>query len=287
MHHDPAPPTAGHTHEHGQKRRAPDNTVNLTRLRRSLGFSDDTAENSRINPGVGREVLDEMAAITLHQWRPDATRGLVKGFLLHGPPGTGKTTLAKRLTVRLGEVLAQSGRTVALMTIDGAEIARSKYGESEQQIREIFARAASGVGYPDRRIVLLFDDVESIFMERGSSQAREWHFSQDSTFFHTVDELDTRQVVVILTTNRPDLVDEAIRDRFLQYGLAPPSPEVLAGLAQSLAAEQGLGSAEAAAIARDSLALAEAGELNSLRAVERWVLRRYVRAIVGPATGDS
>ena len=86
--------------------------------------------------------------------------------------------------------------------------------------------------------MILFDDVESIFMARGSQHAKEWHFSQDSVFFHAVDELDTSRAVVVLTTNRPDLVDDAIRDRFLTYRVDYPDAETLVQVALKLAAQQ-------------------------------------------------
>ena len=74
---------------------------------------------------------------------------------------------------------------------------------------------------------VLFDDVESLFLARGSGGAREWHFSQNSVFFHAIDELNTARTAVVLTTNRIDLVDEAIVDRFLQYEFGVPPQNVL------------------------------------------------------------
>ena len=65
-----------------------------------------------------------------------------------------------------------------------------------------------------RRTVLLFDDVESLFMARSASAAKEWHFSQNSVLFHSLDELDTSHTAVVLTTNRFDLLDEAVRARY-------------------------------------------------------------------------
>jgi SpoVK/Ycf46/Vps4 family AAA+-type ATPase len=108
----------------------------------------------------------------------------------------------------------------AAILLDGSQIARVKYGESERRIREIFHAAQTGLGTPGQRTVLIFDDVESILISRDSQHAKEWHFSQDSVFFHVIDDLDTSQTVEVLTSNRPDLVDDAIRDRFLEYEIA-------------------------------------------------------------------
>ena len=84
--------------------------------------------------------------------------------------------------------------------------------------------------------MLLFDDVESIFMARGSQHAKEWHFSQDSVFFHSIDELDTSRSTIVLTSNRPDLVDDAIRDRFLSYVVDYPDLETLIQMIEQIPA---------------------------------------------------
>src|SRR3954471_7289942 len=86
-----------------------------------------------------------------------------------------------------GDVLA--GDDIALVIIDGADIARGRYGDSEEQLRKLFDYAREGEirGHrheedPTRRTVLLFDDVESLFLARSSGGAKEWHFSQNSVF---------------------------------------------------------------------------------------------------------
>ena len=152
---------------------------------------------------------------------------------LVGAPGIGKTSLAMRVAYELNLRFqpdspdAPADGSVVLALIDGGDIARSRYGESEERIREVFTRAQKGFTDPSQRTIVLFDDVESILMARGSSNAKEWHFSQDSVFFHMVDELDTSRTAVFLTTNRPDLVDDAIRDRFLSYSLGTPDADLL------------------------------------------------------------
>jgi SpoVK/Ycf46/Vps4 family AAA+-type ATPase len=127
-----------------------------------------------------------------------------------------------------------------MILIDGADIARGRYGDTEEQIRDIFkyARDGQGGGHhrhdgdAKRRTIILFDDVESLFLTRNSAGAKEWHFSQNSIFFHSIDDLDTAHTAVILTTNRIDLVDEAIVDRFLSYEFAVPPVSVLEQVAR-------------------------------------------------------
>jgi AAA+ superfamily predicted ATPase len=182
------------------------------------------------------------------------------------------------------------GEDIVLVIIDGADIARGRYGDSEEQLRKLFDFAREGEFHghrhdddPTRRTVLLFDDVESLFLERGSGGAKEWHFSQNSVFFHAIDELDSAHTVVLLTTNRIDLVDAAIIDRFLPYEFSRPPTNVLLEVAHHRAALQQLDEQRLApiieAITQDDTTV------KSLRDVERMVMRAYVASIVGdPAT---
>jgi hypothetical protein len=104
------------------------------------------------------------------------------------------------------------------------------------QLQAIRRDARSGFTAAGQRSVLLFDDVESIFMARGSQHAKEWHFSQDSVFFHSIDDLDTSRSVIVLTSNRPDLIDDAIRDRFLSYVIDYPDLETLIQMIEQIPA---------------------------------------------------
>lgn len=226
--------------------------------------------------------LTELTQIVEHQWRSGVRRGLIKGFFLAGPPGTGKTTLAKRLAYELGLRFRADPdvSSVLLALVDGSEIARSRYGESEERIRDIFTHARSGFTAAGQRTVLLFDDVESIFMARGSTHVKEWHFSQDSVFFHAVDDLDTSRAVVILTSNRADLVDDAIRDRFLEYTIDYPDPEIVVQIALNVAATQQFTPEQCVRLEARLRAAIEQGAIRSIRDAQRFVVAQFVADVL-------
>jgi len=261
-----------------------------------------------------RKVLAETTAIVAHQWRNEISRSALKGFLFHGGVGIGKTTMARRLAYELCRIFkapgladhehdngqpaaahdhsfghthdTDFGEDIVMVIVDGADIARGRYGDSEEQLRKLFDFAREGEFHghrhdddPTRRTVLLFDDVESLFLERGSSGAKEWHFSQNSVFFHAIDELDTARTAVLLTTNRIDLVDEAIIDRFLPYEFSRPPTDVLLEVARHRATLQQLDEKRLAPIVQEIEQ--EDSSVKSLRDVERMVTRAYVASIVG------
>lgn len=241
-----------------------------------------------------REILRELTAIVNYQWKEHLERSVLKGFLFHGGVGVGKTAMAKRLTYELCHSFGDNGTVdrgadeVVMILVDGGDVARGRYGDTEEQIKEIFKYARDGQSgghhhhddEPKRRTIILFDDVESLFLTRSSAGAKEWHFSQNSIFFHSIDDLDTAHTAVILTTNRIDLVDEAIVDRFLSYEFAVPPASVLEQVARVKGGLQRLQENEIQPILE---AIHTPGAVKSIREVERMVLRTYIgKLLKGP-----
>ena len=121
-----------------------------------------------------------------------------KGVLLFGPPGTGKTLLAKAVANE-----AQSN----FISVKGPELLNKFVGESEKGVREVFSKARENAP-----TVIFFDEIDSIAGERGGqatdSGVGERVVSQLLTELDGLEELE--DVVVIATTNRPDLIDSAL-----------------------------------------------------------------------------
>src|SRR5262245_58920419 len=252
------------------------NVISFDKLSVLLGGEDDkgVVRGSEIVGERYHDLLQEIAAITEYQWRSGSTRGLVKGFLLSGPPGTGKTTLAKRLAYELGRRFESDDEPpIVLAFVDGGEISRSRYGESEERIRDIFMHAKAGFTAQRQRSVLLFDDVESIFMARGSQHAKEWHFSQDSVFFHSIDDIDTSRSIIVLTSNRADLIDEAIHDRFLGYTIDYPGLETLIQMIEQIPALLQLSGVQRSALKGELVAAVRDGSVRSMRDAQRFAMR--------------
>lgn len=200
-----------------------------------------------------------------YQFREGIRRG-IKGFLLYGEPGTGKTSLAYAVARSLGKKF----RDVYLMLVDASDIARPLYGESEMRIVEIFEEAKNRIGYT----ILLFDDVESIFMSRGRERIESWHIAQDNVFFHMLDELDTSRIGVIATTNWIELVDKALVDRLYPIRFKPLDLETALAIAERRCMELGV---EFKKVREEMLAMNPPPK--SAREVERIVLEYYIRKL--------
>ncbi|MFO8115907.1 MAG: CDC48 family AAA ATPase, partial [Halorubrum sp.] len=121
-----------------------------------------------------------------------------KGVLMYGPPGTGKTLLAKAVANE-----AESN----FISIKGPELLNKYVGESEKGVREVFSKARENAP-----TIVFFDEIDSMATERGKhsgdSGVGERVVSQLLTELDGLESLE--DVVVVATTNRPDLIDSAL-----------------------------------------------------------------------------
>jgi proteasome-associated ATPase len=137
-----------------------------------------------------------------------------KGVLLYGPPGCGKTLIAKAVAKSLADkVKERTGRADAhsyFLNIKGPELLNKYVGETERQIRQIFQRAKerSEEGLP---VIVFFDEMDSIFRTRGSGISSDVESTIVPQLLSELDGVETlKNVIVIGASNREDLIDPAI-----------------------------------------------------------------------------
>jgi proteasome-associated ATPase len=137
-----------------------------------------------------------------------------KGILLYGPPGCGKTLIAKAVANSLAKKVAEvsgdvKGRSYFL-NIKGPELLNKYVGETERQIRLVFERARekSEEGWP---VIVFFDEMESLFRTRGTGISSDMESTIVPQLLAEIDGVETlRNVIVIGASNREDLIDPAI-----------------------------------------------------------------------------
>ena len=136
-----------------------------------------------------------------------------KGFLLHGPPGCGKTLIGKATAYNLTEKLkTETGEEVegTFLHIKGPEILNMWLGESERKVREIF-QAAREKRAEGKLAFVFIDEAESILGTRRAMRSHSISNTLVPMFCAEMDGIDPLQeVVIILATNRPDLIDPAV-----------------------------------------------------------------------------
>jgi proteasome-associated ATPase len=137
-----------------------------------------------------------------------------KGILLYGPPGCGKTMIAKAVANSLAKRVAEKeGRADArsyFLNIKGPELLNKYVGETERQIRLIFQRAREKVaeGFP---VIVFFDEMDSIFRTRGSGVSSDVETTIVPQLLSEIDGVETlKDVIVIGASNREDMIDPAI-----------------------------------------------------------------------------
>jgi proteasome-associated ATPase len=137
-----------------------------------------------------------------------------KGILLYGPPGCGKTLIAKAVANSLAKKVAEaSGDKEArsyFLNIKGPELLNKYVGETERQIRLVFQRARekSEEGWP---VIVFFDEMDSMFRTRGSGISSDMESTIVPQLLAEIDGVETlKNVIVIGASNREDLIDPAI-----------------------------------------------------------------------------
>ena len=137
-----------------------------------------------------------------------------KGILLYGPPGCGKTLIAKAvansLARKVAEVSGEENAPSYFLNIKGPELLNMYVGETERQIRLIFERARekSEQGWP---VIVFFDEMESLFRTRGTGISSDIESTIVPQLLAEIDGVEAlNNVIVIGASNREDLIAPAI-----------------------------------------------------------------------------
>nr|XP_026693707.1 nuclear valosin-containing protein-like isoform X3 [Ciona intestinalis] len=207
------------------------NKKNLKKLKTDPNDSDDfhspnkkkfsfiDSQVSFVDVAGNQDALNELARLLLHMCHPEVYSALgvspPRGILLHGPPGCGKTLLGNAIAGQLG---------IPLLRLVGPELIGGVSGESEQRIRDVFE-----IAQQTAPCVLFLDEVDVIAQRRENS-SKDMERRVVAQLLSCLDDFnkDSQQVLVVGATNRPEVLDPALRrsgrfDREIMLGIPDES----------------------------------------------------------------
>ena len=136
-----------------------------------------------------------------------------KGVLLYGPPGCGKTMIAKAVANNLAEKISEKrGEKIKgfFLNIKGPELLNKYVGETERKIREIFVKAKEKAN-EDVPVVVFFDEMDALFRTRGTGISSDVESTIVPQLLAEIDGVEgLKNVIVIGASNRQDLIDPAV-----------------------------------------------------------------------------
>ncbi len=208
---------------------------NLGKDDERFSFSAETNVTWNDVGGLAEAKKQMIEAVELPHRNPDIFRFYgkkpVKGILLYGPPGCGKTMLGKATATALAKIYNGGSKSAGFIYIKGPEILDRFVGMAEATVRQIFQRARKHKethGYP---AVVFIDEADAILSKRGSGISSDVERTIVPMFLTEMDGLEDSGALVILATNRSDILDPAVVrdgriDRKIKIGRPTPQGAV-------------------------------------------------------------
>ncbi len=149
-----------------------------------------------------------------------------KGILLYGPPGCGKTMIAKSIAYALSQSRKEGDGNGHFINVKGPEILDKWLGNSEANIRRIYEAARETANDTNSPVVVFIDEADSVLKVRGSGISTDVYDSIVPQFLAEMDGLNgDYNVITVLATNREDIIDPAIlRDGRVDRRIKVPRP---------------------------------------------------------------
>lgn len=220
--------------------------------------------------GERREIHNLLVRIVKHFFELPELSIPFRGFLLEGVPSTGKTEIAKQV-VRTVDTQIQTA-DVFWQFLDSADITAPKLGEAEKNLKDAFNDLRG-------KEIIIFDDIDCLMIQRGEKIAKEWTYSLNAILFHELDKIDPTQRIFIATTNRPNLVEEALRDRLYSIEVPSPTKEDLIRVAEHFLND--LEEAKKEKLLTIVKAKIENSSMRSFRELQNIIVKNYLEEIVG------